>query len=928
MAELDQDVVRLAKAIRQVETGNRPIKGASGELSSRYQYMPATWKATAKKYLGNENAELTLENENKATYLKIKDWKDSGYGPDQIASMWNSGQPDWEGKVGVNKAGVKYDVPSYVSKVGAEYKKLKSSEKSAFKPIPYTPPPQASQQRQADYAAAEENNAIFAPNTENPSATSEAFKTIGNMPTSAFGFVKGAIDLINPVTTFNNIKEAVNIFGDIREQNKRTGEIKQQKADTENELIRRYNQKLAAGEDVTKLEDFFRTQGIDPKQIRTAAPAPSTAKQIFSSTPEAVYQTLVPEAAKGVIQAGGGYITGNEANIDEGLDRAQRAIVTDPVGSVAPFLIGGKYAAEKFGKGAQFDAAVSKTARPIIKPFEAIGNKISETARFGASQATGLQPATIGEILRNPEKFSAKSRSAIDRVSLGREVQSSLGKRLEALKETGKLYEPIRQSPEVVNVSKNWLIDTIKAETGLELVNGKFKSSPSAKIRANSDVRAIQQLYDTYNSTFKKGQMTPNEFLNFRSDLAELAKFERQIGKSKPVETITKSTRAKFNKAYREQIKGLKELDELYGPEVGEIKKLSKGIVNKEGQLTDAAINKIANATGKGKDFLLSRLEEASPGITQKIKVLKAVEDIQNASGIKVGTYSRTGLIAGAGLGFGVLEGIITAILTSPEIAVPLLRQAGLLKNSAVVRQILQVLDRINRLPENTPIIIDENIKTPKKVGAFSPKEMTTKQKSAPPPQVLDKAGKRLGMTEENFYKAQEAGEIPKNVYPQIKEGGRVEFNNPIFGEKPTANTIIPSSQVLDKFLKPAPKTTYHGTTAANAESIIKSGFDISKNTKGYAESPYAMFTSRKVFGGNDHVARTYGKNILKVSPKKGVDIKMLNQDGWYETFGRSKGIKDSTQIAEQLKKQGYDMVEDPSGEYIILKPSKFNITN
>jgi len=39
---------------------------------------------------------LTLENENKATYLKIKDWKSQGYNPAQIASMWNSGSPEWE----------------------------------------------------------------------------------------------------------------------------------------------------------------------------------------------------------------------------------------------------------------------------------------------------------------------------------------------------------------------------------------------------------------------------------------------------------------------------------------------------------------------------------------------------------------------------------------------------------------------------------------------------------------------------------------------------------------------------------------------------------------------------------------------------------------------------------------------------------------
>jgi hypothetical protein len=60
---LDPQILALAKAIRQHETGNRPIAGATGELASRYQYLPSTWRATAAKYLGNPDAELTEENQ-------------------------------------------------------------------------------------------------------------------------------------------------------------------------------------------------------------------------------------------------------------------------------------------------------------------------------------------------------------------------------------------------------------------------------------------------------------------------------------------------------------------------------------------------------------------------------------------------------------------------------------------------------------------------------------------------------------------------------------------------------------------------------------------------------------------------------------------------------------------------------------------------
>lgn len=126
--QLDPDVLRLAKSIRQVETGNRPVQGASGELASRYQFMPGTWKGEAKRILGDENAPLTLENENKVAYTRIKEKKDAGWKPDQIASWWNSGGPDYAGKVGVNKMGVKYDVPGYVNKVKGAYENLKQAE--------------------------------------------------------------------------------------------------------------------------------------------------------------------------------------------------------------------------------------------------------------------------------------------------------------------------------------------------------------------------------------------------------------------------------------------------------------------------------------------------------------------------------------------------------------------------------------------------------------------------------------------------------------------------------------------------------------------------------------------------------------------------------------------------------------------------------
>lgn len=160
--QLDPQVVNLAKAIRHAESGNRPVNPQEGTKvggASRYQYTHDTWKGVAGKYLGDSNAQLSLENENKATYLRIKDWKEQGRTPQQIASMWNAGEgkPDAyrENWKGVNSSGIAYDTPAYVERVGNFYNQIKAGVNPGIGPNagqpsqmdlnaqPQTPPAQA-----------------------------------------------------------------------------------------------------------------------------------------------------------------------------------------------------------------------------------------------------------------------------------------------------------------------------------------------------------------------------------------------------------------------------------------------------------------------------------------------------------------------------------------------------------------------------------------------------------------------------------------------------------------------------------------------------------------------------------------------------------------------------------------------------------------
>ncbi len=214
---LDPTIVNLAKAIRDTETRGQKdpytAKGGSGEFGA-YQYTPATWSADAKTYLGKDiplaQADKLMQNE--VAYKKLSALKGKGYNVGQIASIWNSGSPEWEGKTGTNKFGVKYNVPQYVDTVSKAYQALKSGQTPSYGETASTiktPAPEAT----PDQESAARTGSVFGATTgEGPLAA--GLKTAGNLIPSAFGFVKGAIGALNPVNTLKNLAAIPGAFNE------------------------------------------------------------------------------------------------------------------------------------------------------------------------------------------------------------------------------------------------------------------------------------------------------------------------------------------------------------------------------------------------------------------------------------------------------------------------------------------------------------------------------------------------------------------------------------------------------------------------------------------------------------------------------------------------------------------------------------------
>lgn len=382
------------------------------------------------------------------------------------------------------------------------------------------------------------------------------------------------------------------------------------------------------------------------------------------------------------------------------LENLQKTATQDPFGFGADVLSVLEGGAGLLGKTEQLNTALSKTAGVVTKPISATAGKIgdvtSATTKFGVSQATGLNPETITELIKNPQKF--KEINPELRAQTATQVANSLDERLSELSDMGKGYEQIRQAQSPVNIPEG-TISKVLNKYGVKLdENRQIVTSPESRPLSVADRSALQDFINNYGI---EGQTTSNPFLNVREALSNLSKYEQ--GKTSLPTQIARDLRSEYDAVGKAQIPGLKELDTAYAPERQLLSQLKNDIFTPAGDLKDGAISKIANITGKGKENFLNRMKQVVPDIEERVKVIKAIEDIEKASGFKVGTYTRGGVI-GAGLVTGNVPAIIGAILAQPEIAVPLLKGAGYAGQKArpILEAIKTMANDINnfRLPK------------------------------------------------------------------------------------------------------------------------------------------------------------------------------------------------------------------------------------
>ncbi len=620
---LDSGVVNLAKAIRQKESGgDYNAIGDNGTSHGAYQWQPGNFAKDAEQF-GLDPNDFSPVNQDKVAYKQIEAYKQAGYSPEQVASLWNSGKPDATGNQGVttvNGKPLSYDTPKYVSDVMNYFNqnKLQNPGQSA------QPQDLANQQ---------------IPQEQSPSVGG----FLGNVVKSGANFIGNIGNaVLHPIDTVQNIGGAA--VGAAQELGGQTNDNTAKFDNLKNYFINRYG-------------------SVDNME-------------------KSLYQD--PVGVLGDLSAAFGVAGGAVGALGKVGELAGAADAADVAGSVASGL----------GKASE----LTNPLTPVIKGVGALVNKSSGLVSEAVGGITGLKSATVEDIVSHPQDYTPEQIANTTRASVAQQVETALDNRATQLSETGTAYTPLKENPVPIKVEPDGLDNIIRSSLGVDVTDGVIKPTSTSELRDTTAISKLQGVYNTFKGDFLNGTMDSQKFLNLRSDLGDIAYNDSGIKNTK-VAGAAEDVRNSLNSTYRSQIPNLENTDAEYSSQLKELKTLKKGFVDKEGNLTASATNKIANSLGKGKDLQLEKLEQIVPGITRKLQVLKSIEDITKESS----GFLRTAAEAGGGFAaissgnIPVMAGAFaTAILTEPKYAVPLLKLFG--SNKALLSAILGNLTKYTTL--------------------------------------------------------------------------------------------------------------------------------------------------------------------------------------------------------------------------------------
>lgn len=399
---------------------------------------------------------------------------------------------------------------------------------------------------------------------------------------------------------------------------------------------------------------------------------------------------------------GGGGVNAAKAGlkgllIDSAIQGSKTFATVGGLTSLGKGLQEGQYGTELV-KNALKGTAGGAVAGAILGPAtEALVHGVPAVARFGLAKASGLQPKTIETALTRGAELKAAN---VSRETIGTKAKNAFDNLGQKISDVGGAYNPIRTSGQTVSIPQGYWDKSLK-NLGINLGSDGLVSREISRVMTGADKNAIDDFLTTY---AKEGTVSADDFLRAREALANVAKYD--AAKTTTSSLVSENLRADLNASFRNQIKGLEELDAAYSPLKNFLKEVRVAI-DRDGNVK---LSKVVNSLKKGNEAALATLEKLHPGITKDLEILSALEDIELAAGQKIGAYAQHILFSG-GLGAsisGIPGGFLGILISNPKIIIPILEHYSIGKDmlkSGLDHILKKILTGVKPNPEEAQIV-------------------------------------------------------------------------------------------------------------------------------------------------------------------------------------------------------------------------------
>ncbi len=303
--------------------------------------------------------------------------------------------------------------------------------------------------------------------------------------------------------------------------------------------------------------------------------------------------------------------------------------------------------------------AIKWTVLTATKTAQVINKVWTPTTEYATKLFTWLNRDTQRFIKNEPDLWKKINNWEITAEQLAQEVKTRMQSRIDALSETWKGYETMKQDTTKFNKKEiQWIYDDV---TNKEWLSKNLIELPL------EDRWAIKQA-QSYLDEYKWKDLTTKEIIELKAKLRSLVSYWKWV--TPQWERIVKWIISDLDSNLKSKVPWYAELDKTYWPERNFLNQVKKDILKPDWTLKDNSISIIRNLSNKWKEFKLERFEELFPWITKQIEWIKAFEDLQASIEWKTWSYARWVLLWWWWYAaWWVIWWIVTFVITHPKVA-------------------------------------------------------------------------------------------------------------------------------------------------------------------------------------------------------------------------------------------------------------------